>query len=215
MSNLEKRHLYLNVTDRNTFIDGDDLKTNIINHLSRVNSFVFNIKLCNSHYIETDLPRNEYIQQSFKDFKYNRVISCFDHFQGSRYNQCHIYSELFKRVYEVSLFDERPVEHDFSLQILQSFPFMKKLTINTRKAQINERRRKSKNDVENVSIINYYHLTELQFFQAYEEYLEESLLNTKTCFLNNVYLFAARELLEKVADNFTRDSPRLNGSKIH
>ncbi|CAF1618108.1 unnamed protein product [Rotaria magnacalcarata] len=133
---------------------------------------------CNSRYNETDLPRNEDIQQSFQDFTYNRTISCVDHFQGSRYNQCHIYSYpyewkcynkirnnfpdgLFKCVYAVSLFDKRPFEHDFSLQILQSFPFMKNLTINRRKAQINERRRKSKNNDENVSIINYYNLTEL------------------------------------------------------
>jgi hypothetical protein len=59
------------------------------------------------------------------------------------FNQCHIYSYpyewkcyknitnnfpggLFKCVYEVSLFDERPFEHEFFLQIAQSFPFMKK-----------------------------------------------------------------------------------------
>ncbi|CAF3428643.1 unnamed protein product [Rotaria socialis] len=167
MSNLEKRHFYLNVTDRNTFIDGDDLKANIIHHLSRVNSFVFNIKSCNSRYNEIDLSRNEDIQQSFQDFKYNRIISCVDHFQGSSYDQC----GLFKCVYAVSLFDKRPFEHDFSLQIFQLFPFMKNLTINRRKAQTNERRRKSKNDDENVSIVNYYNLTELQFFQAHEDYL--------------------------------------------
>ncbi|CAF2043993.1 unnamed protein product [Rotaria magnacalcarata] len=123
-------------------------------------------------------------------FKILNIIELFrvDHFQGSRYNQCHIYSYpyewkcynkirnnfpdgLFKCVYAVSLFDKRPFEHDFSLQILQSFPFMKNLTINRRKAQINERRRKSKNNDENVSIINYYNLTELQYFQAHEDYL--------------------------------------------
>ncbi|CAF2155921.1 unnamed protein product [Rotaria magnacalcarata] len=123
-------------------------------------------------------------------FKILNIIELFrvDHFQGNRYNQCHIYSYpyewkcynkirnnfpggLFKCVYAVSLFDKRPFEHDFSLQILQSFPFMKNLTINRRKAQINERRRKSKNNDENVSIINYYNLTELQYFQAHEDYL--------------------------------------------
>ncbi|CAF1619076.1 unnamed protein product, partial [Rotaria magnacalcarata] len=120
---------------------------------------------------------------------------------------------LFKCVYEVSLFDERPVEYDFSLQILQSFPFVKKLIITTRKAQINERRRKSKNDVDENLLIPIILLNSF-FFQAHEDYLEESLLNTKTCFVNNAYLFADRELLEKVTDNFTRDASRLNCSKI-
>jgi hypothetical protein len=79
---------------------------------------------------------------------------------------------------------------------------------------MNKRRRKSKNDDENLSIINYCHLTKLRFFQAHEDYLEEFLLDTKTCLLNNVYLYVGRELLEKVTDNFTRDATRLNCSKI-
>ncbi|CAF2986737.1 unnamed protein product [Rotaria sp. Silwood2] len=231
MSNLEKLHLYLNVIDRQTFIDGDDLKTNIINNLLRLNSFTFNIRSFNSRYNQTDLPSNEDIQKTFKDFKYNKIISCVDDFQKSRYNQCHIYSYpyewkcynkitnnfpggLFKCVNEVSLFDERPFEHEFFLQIQKSFPFMKKLTITNRKAQMNKRRRKSKNDDENLSIINYYHLTELRFFRAHEDYLEEFLLATKTSLLNNVYLFVGRDLLEKVTDNCTRDATRLNCSKI-
>jgi len=183
MSNLEKLHLYLNVIARQTFINGNDLKTNIINHLSRLNSFTFNIRSFNSRYNQTELPSNEDIQQSFKDFKYNRNISCVDNFQKSRFNQCHIYSYpykwkcyknitnnfpggLFKCVYEVSLFDERPFEHEFFPQIAQSFPFMKKLTVSNREAQMNKRRRKSKNDDENLSIINYYDLTELRFFSS-------------------------------------------------
>jgi len=79
---------------------------------------------------------------------------------------------------------------------------------------MNKRRRKSKNDDENLSIINYYHLAELRYCQAHEDYLEEFLLDTKTCLLNNVYLYVGRELLEKVTDNFTRDATRLNCSKI-
>jgi hypothetical protein len=230
MSNLEKLHLYLSDIDRQPFIDGDDLKTNIINHLLQLNSFTFNIRSFNS-YNQTELSSNEDIQQSFKDFKYNRIISCVDVFQKNSFNQCHIYSYpykwkcyqnitnnfpggLFKCVYEVSLFDERPFEHEFFRQIAQSFPFMKKLTISNCNAQMNKRREKSENDDENLSIINYYHLTELLFFQAHEDYLEEFLLDTKTCLLNNVYLYVGRELLEKVTDNFTRDATRLNCSKI-
>ena len=91
---------------------------------------------------------------------------------------------------------------------------MKKLTTSNREAQINKRRRKSKNDDENLSIINYYHLIELRFFQAHEDHLEEFLLDRKTYLVNNVYLYVGRELLEKVTDNFTRDATRLNCSNI-
>ena len=138
MSNLEKLYLYLNAIARQTFIDGNNLKTNIINHLPRLNSFTFNIRSLNSHYNQTELPSNEDIQQSFKDFKYNRIICCVDVFQRSRFSQCHIYSspyqwkcyknltnnipgELFKCVYELSLFDERPFEHEFFVKLLNHF----------------------------------------------------------------------------------------------
>ena len=43
---------------------------------------------------------------------------------------------LFKYVREVSLYDERPFEHEFFLRIAQSFPFMKKLTIKNRNHKI-------------------------------------------------------------------------------
>ncbi len=164
-------------------------------------------------------------------FKTYKITSCIDCFPKHNQFHCLIYSdpypstyyhnitnnfrgELFNNVTEISLFDERPFEHEFFLQIAKSFPFMKKLTINNREAQMNKRRRKSKNDDENLSIINYYHLIDLRFYQVHEDYLEEFLLDTKTCLLNNVYLYVDRELLEKVTDNFTRDATRLNCSKI-
>ncbi len=36
---------------------------------------------------------------------------------------------LFKCVEEISLFDERPFEHEFFIKISQAFPFLKKLTV--------------------------------------------------------------------------------------
>ena len=170
---------------------------------------------------------------SFRDFKYDRsyylILMYFQ--EQVPYSLCHIYSYpyelkyyhtitnnfpggLFKYVREISLYDERPFEHEFFHRIAQSFPFMKKLTISNREAQMNKRREKSKNDDDSLSIINYCRLTELRFCRPHEDYLEEFLLDTKTYLLNNVYLYAGRELLEKVTDNFTRDATRLNCSKI-
>jgi hypothetical protein len=227
MVNLEKLHLQL-ICQRDKFIDGDDLKTNIINHLLRLNTFTFNIRTINYSFYENDLLSNEDIQQTFKDFKSNQVISCVDYFQEARYGECHAYSypykskyyymitnnfpdRLFECVRIVSLFDERPFEHEFFLRIAQSFPLMKKLTVINRKAQKNKQCRKS----ENLSIIEYHHLTELCLLNAHEDYHEEFLLDTETCLPNGVYLRIDYRSLEKVTHNFERDATRINCSKIN
>ncbi|CAF1678839.1 unnamed protein product [Rotaria magnacalcarata] len=133
MVNLEKLDLQLNC-ERETFVNGDDLKTNIINHLLRLNTFTFNIRSTSYCDNQTGVPSNEDIQQTFKDFKYNQVISCVDCFPKSLYSQCHIYSYPYKSTYYlkitnnfsgglfqyvniVSLFDERPFEYEYFLQI--------------------------------------------------------------------------------------------------
>jgi hypothetical protein len=231
MPNLEKLHLQL-FCKRETFVNGDDLKTNIINHLLRLNTFTFDITSTNYCYNQTNLPSNEDIQQTFKDFKYNQVISCVDYFPDSLYSQCHVYSYPYKSKYYhkitnnfpgglfecvriVSLFDERPFEHEFFRRIAQSFPFMKKLNVINRKAQKNKQCRKSENENENLSIIEYHHLTELCLIQAHEDYHEEFLLDTKTCLPNGVHLRINYRPLEKVTHNFERDATRINCSKIN
>ncbi|CAF4136195.1 unnamed protein product, partial [Adineta steineri] len=169
----------------------------------------------NYSFNQTYLPSNEDIKQTFKDFKYNQVIFCVDYFQASLYSQCHIYSYpykskyyhkitnnfpggLFKYVNIVSLFDDRPFEHEFFLQIARSFPYMKKLTVDHHKAQTNKQCRKSKN--ENITIREYHHLTLLSLEAAHEDYLEEFLLDTKIYLSNGVNLLANYETLKKQAD---------------
>ncbi len=113
---------------------------------------------------------------------------------------------LFKCVCNVSLFDEHPFEHEFFLQIAQSFPFMKKLTVHNRKSQ--------KNENQQWSIIKYSHLTELNLVRTHENYIEEFLCNSKTHLLNNVTLHITYESLQRVTHNFTRDATRINCSKL-
>ena len=93
---------------------------------------------------------------------------------------------LFKCVREISLFDEHPFEHEFFLRIAQSFPFMEKLTLNNYKPQNNKQCRKSKNDNQDLSIIKYPHLTKLNLYEAHDDYVEQFLVDTKTCLPNNV-----------------------------
>ena len=74
MFNFEKLDLYFTVYGKNTFIDGNDLKKNIINHMPRLNKFLFNIYSTIRFNNQTDLLSNEDIQCTFRDSKDDKII---------------------------------------------------------------------------------------------------------------------------------------------
>ncbi|CAF4468811.1 unnamed protein product [Rotaria sp. Silwood2] len=158
---------------------------------------------CSRGFNQIDLRPNEDIHQTFKYFKDYQIISCIDYFQKRNRSQCHIYSYpyqliyynkttnnfsggLLKYVFYISLFDEHPFEHEFFLQISQSFPFLKRLCLVNDKGQNNKQCIKSNNHHQNLSIIKYPYLTELNFLQAHKDYIEQFLLDTKTYLPFNV-----------------------------
>ncbi|CAF1204222.1 unnamed protein product [Rotaria sordida] len=113
-------------------------------------------------YNEINLPSNEDIQKTFKDFKDKQIIYWSDYFPKEKKGYCRIYSYpytlkyyhditnhfsggVFKYVRKVSLFDERPFQHEFFLRIEKSFPLMEELTVCNEKRQINKEFRKSLN----------------------------------------------------------------------
>ncbi|CAF3949473.1 unnamed protein product [Rotaria sordida] len=231
MSNLEKLDLNLSLSMKKAFVDGNDLKKNIINHMLRLDKFTFNI--CSVLHLdnEINLPSNEDIQNTFHDFKNSHIISCLDYFQEQQSSQCLIYSYpyrskfykyitnnfsggLFKCVREISLFDVHPFEHEFFLRISQSFPFMQKLALRNYKPQNNKLCKESKNDNQDLSIIKYPHLTNLTLSRSHDDYVEQFLLDTKTCLPNNVHLNVTYQTLERVTHNFTRDATRINCQKL-
>ncbi|CAF0723902.1 unnamed protein product [Rotaria sp. Silwood1] len=231
MLNLEKIGLYLIVCGKNTFIDGHDLKKNILNHMPRLKKFIFNIRSTICLRNQINLPSIEDIQHTFKDCPNNQIISCVDYFLESELGQCHIYSYpyvlkvyhyitnnfpggYFKHVREVSLFDERPFEHEFFVRIAQSFPFMKKLTVNNEKPQNDKRFKISENDNQLLSIIKYPYLIELDLVEAHDDYIEQFLLHTKTCLPNNVHLSVDYTVLKRVTQTFTRNTTRINCTKL-
>jgi hypothetical protein len=178
MINLGKLALYFVTHGDKTFIDGNNLKKNIINHMSRLNEFICNI---HSPVIPKDqmhLPSNENIHRTFTSFGKYKVITCVDYFSKEGYGQCHIYSYpypsihyhnitnnfpggLFNNVEEITLFDERPFEHEFFIKISQAFPFLKKLTLTNSEPQ------NSNDDNRKFPIIEYSHLTTLCLFHAH------------------------------------------------
>ena len=152
MSNLEHLHLHLNVCREKTFVDGNDLKTSILNRLPKLKSFEFNIRSSIYSINQIDLPTNEYIQDTFREFKHKKILSSVDYFPDSNSGECYVCSypltmtcyeritnnfsgQLFQSVFEVTLSDERSFEHEFFLRIAQSFPFMRKLTVINEKPQ--------------------------------------------------------------------------------
>ena len=222
MENLEELSLYF-VNRHGSIIDGTNLRSNIINHMTKLKKFTFNIRSAISLDSEFNLPSNEDIRKTFENFDNNQTTSYVDCFRKFNLFYCQIYSHpyrwtfyhnitnnfpggLFKCVRVVSLYDEHPFEHQFFLRISKSFPFMKKLILRNNEAQ--------KTDYLHWTIIKYPHLTEINLAEAHDDYVDQFLNNTKTCLLNNVHLRVRYNSLEKTTNNFTRDVTRMNCSKI-
>jgi hypothetical protein len=147
MTNLEELNLYF-ADSYGPMIDGDSLEKNIINHLTRLNKLIFNIRSITSLNFDEgiNVPSNEDIKRTFENYSNNQIVSSIDYFSQRNEFYCHIYSYpyiwtsyynitnnfpggLFKSVREISLHDEHPFEHDFFYRIAQSFPFVQKITL--------------------------------------------------------------------------------------
>ncbi|CAF4584509.1 unnamed protein product [Rotaria socialis] len=226
-SQLQELGLYIIVSIRNTFVDGNDLKNKIINKMSRLNKFHFNIRSTIALRNQINLQSNEDIQYTFKDFRDNHIISCVDYFSETRQGQSHIYSYpytldnyhritntfpggLFKCISKISLYDERPFEHEFFLRIAQSFPLVKDLTL----VNVKPQNGKETDGNQNLPIIEYAHLTTLDLIKSHFDYIEQFLLDTKTTLSRNVDLSVVYQALRKVTQKFESNATRSNCSKL-
>ncbi|CAF3259377.1 unnamed protein product, partial [Rotaria sp. Silwood2] len=229
MLNLEKLGLYITIYVKERFIDGNNLKENIFNHLTKIKHFDFDIY--SYIYMENQLkyPLKEDIQQTFKDFPFRKIISCVDYIHNRKQAQYHIYSypflmKFYKQitnnfpggfypyVRQVSLYDKHPFEHEFFLRISLAFPLMTRLTL------INYCSKNFKQSIDinqNLEIIRYNHLIELEIRQCHDDYIEQFLLNTKTYLHNSILLIIDLESLTRITQNFTRNETRINCSKVN
>jgi hypothetical protein len=231
MLNLEELNLNITVESYEKFIDGDTLKKDLLIYVPRLYKFTFNIRSTIKHRNQTNFPLNEQIEKTFEYFSNNQIITSIDHFEEEGYSQCHIYSYpyklktygyitnnfrggLFPSVTEVSLYDERPFEHEFFLRIAQSFPFMKELTIKNRKAQNHKQLIKSNNDNQMLSIISYPNLSRLDLTKTHDDYVELFLFDRKMALPNNLHLCVDYQSLKKVTYNFTRSTIPNNCTKL-
>ncbi|CAF3400043.1 unnamed protein product [Rotaria sp. Silwood2] len=223
MLNLEELSLCF-VNHNTPIIDGNDLKMNIMNYMTKLKKFKFNIHSVIQINNQINLPSNEHIQHTFKNFaNKNQIISSIDCFPKANEFHCHIYSYpyiwtdydnitnsfrggLFKSVLKLSLVDERPFEHEFFLRIAKSFPCVEELHVDNREPQ--------KNDNQQWSIIEYSYLMQLDLLKTHENYVEQFLNNTKLSLLHNICFRVDYNTLQRVTDNFTSDTTRMNCSKI-
>lgn len=223
MLNLEKLDLYLVISGKNIFLNGNHLKENLLNHLTKLNQLTFNIRSTIRLNNEMNILSNEDIQCTFKDFSNNRIVSCVDYFSEMKQGQCHIYSYPYqwkeyhqitnhfpgdrsKYVREISLFDEQSFEHDFFLQISKSFPLMRKLTL------INEKAQDKKNH--HLSITEYPHLSYLNLTDAHDDYIEEFFLQKNTSLPDHLHLSVDYQGFKRVTQHFTSHTTRNNCQKL-
>ncbi|CAM4751549.1 unnamed protein product [Rotaria magnacalcarata] len=80
MSNLEELGSSFTTTVKEIFIDGNNLKQNILNHMSRLKHFTFDIRSVMFIKNQMSLPSKEDIQETFIDWQYTKIISCVDYF---------------------------------------------------------------------------------------------------------------------------------------
>jgi len=221
MKNVEELYLqFLNKSQ--SLIDGNVLQKYFINHMSKLNKLTFNIGSLLRFDDENNIPSNEDIKKTFENFN-DMIISNIDYFKQENKVYCHIYSYpytsdfyynitnnffggLFKSVHEISLHDEHPFEHDFFLQIAESFPRLKKLTLINDKPQQNKHLHHK--------IIQYHHLVNINLAEAHEDYIDEFLNEKKILLLNLVHFHIHYGKLKTITNDFTRDETRLNCSKI-
>ncbi|CAF3682100.1 unnamed protein product [Rotaria socialis] len=108
MLNLEKLGLYLSISVDERFIDGNNLKENILNHMSQLNQFIFHIRFQRKQG-QCHIYSYPFLMKYYEDTTNNFP------------------SGLCPYVRVVSLYDEYPFEHAFFIRIAQSFPLMEKI----------------------------------------------------------------------------------------
>ena len=178
---------------------------------------------------QTTLLSEEELQQSFIRIPRDTIISYLDHFPRGKQYGYHLYSlpcqtehyhnvsnrfpgGLCVNVRVVVLRDELPFEHGFFLRICQSFPFVKNLTLINNEPQ---NRKQLSKDNRDLPVIHYSSLQTLRLIHVHDDYIEQFLLTTKTSFEQNISLIIKYESLQRVTENFTRDTMRINCSRIH
>jgi len=230
MSQLEKLTLSLIVGSRTSFIDGTHLVNDILNKLSYLHTFIFNII---TEFVTMDeelLPTADDVGRALIQKGYK--VSCYTDYNGFCQGQCHIYSlpftldcmhthsnkfhgGLFMTVRYLYVKDfTRPFEYDFFARISQAFPLLNKLTIFNQSNQEKKLTNQQDEHEPKSSIIEFSHLMILSLSISYIDYAKQFLFdfNARLPCLNKLYI--KYQDLVIVTEKFTNNAARANCSKL-
>lgn len=222
MINLEQLKLFLNVSRPTTgSIAGMELSDQILNHLTQLRRFTFNIKT--SFTVSTSntlLSSNERVQRSFTGKHYQRVVARVYYDTNRNNDVCHIYSlpydfeyfynldncfpgGSFHKVRLVTMSDPSPFEVALFRTISHSMPHLERLTIS------NEHSPKCKQRLSTPLV--FPHLTYLCLGEAHFDYAKLFLLKKQKTSLPRLANVVVRDTsLEKLTKRFNGQSDHLN-----
>jgi hypothetical protein len=224
MSNLEELSLHLTINDRTEFIDGNDIKNEILVYMPRLDRFNYSISTkIRFNYSMNHLRKD--IQGTFSPTIYKQAAHCIIN-NGYSTGTCHVFSFpfmfdqltdvgntfpsiVFNHVRILTVHDSIPFQDEFFLRLSYSFPLLEQLCV------INLKPQSSLSDQSNVNVyVKYPHLTFLSLRDVHIDYLEQFLNDTKTSLPCLTQLTADYNYLRIVTENFTRDRTRASCANV-
>ncbi|UJR06649.1 hypothetical protein I4U23_010935 [Adineta vaga] len=196
---LQELQLVVTVSREDTYqvVDGNNLYTDILIHLSQLKTFRFSIYtyIYNRNVSIDNFPSNDDIQQSFDYNKFGEIDSYVQHTIEKDEYGCHVYSlpftfDMFNRLsmsflggvfYHVKILvanDYVPWEENFVKKIAESFPFIETLFIANSKPKKNKLQ--SSNETQKLEVTTFTRLSELRVTLTHTDYIEQLLFNRYT-----------------------------------
>ncbi|CAF3439647.1 unnamed protein product [Rotaria socialis] len=230
MVRMETLTLSLSVVRRASFLDGTYLADSIINHMSRLHTFVFDIVTRGTMTNAEIQPSADDIRRTFAQIGIH--VDCYMEYDSHGISRCHVYSlpftmthihiitynfpgGMFINVRVLRIIDfVHSFDQAFFARISHAFPLLSHLSL-TITAELKEKpSRQLKNVEETRSIVEYPRLSELTFFGAHIDYVEQFLCNLYTHLPCLSKLFVEYQHLNIVTENFTRNATRMNCAKL-
>jgi len=199
-----------------------------LNYLTHLKKFQFNIHSFIFINNVINLPLNEDIERTLSLIGNEKYVSSVNYYHHAQPTSCNIYSYsctniieyyfnitnnfpggLFMNVKSITLYDEYPFEHEFFIQISQSFPIVKRLSLTNKKPQIENNLEESA-----LTVVKFSCLVVLNFDEAHDHYVEQFLFDTKTFIPNNVLLGIEYNQFKRITHNFTKSKTRNNCAKM-
>jgi hypothetical protein len=226
MCNLQDLTLYIQINERNRFVDGIQLENDVLIPLSKLQTFVFYICTFTSANHPVTPLSNDDIQRTFSNVKFGQV-GCSMNYVNESDITYHVFSlpfifdriglignsftnTIFKNVTCLGVYDGIPFEHEFFVRLARCFPLLKSLIIVNCKAQSIDTAKSEHENNGSFEVVQYRHLTSLDFGRTHIDYVEQMLNESKTRLPFLTELRIDYDQLKTVTNNFTRDATRIN-----